>query len=150
MAALLRHARSTYALSMRTELAKAGFDDIPKNGLYVIGGLALRARGHPLSQIIEELLLSKQAAGQLVDTLVVRRYLERHVDSEDRRRFTIGLASRGRAAAKVLAAASAAVDASLLRLVGPKDFERTRWTLFVLADIGRRSTAHENEVSAVS
>jgi DNA-binding MarR family transcriptional regulator len=75
----------------RTALDAAGDDDIPKNGLYVIGGLARETGGHPLSQVIEELQLSKQAAGQLVDILVMRGYLKREVDSEDRRRLTIGL-----------------------------------------------------------
>jgi DNA-binding MarR family transcriptional regulator len=145
MAALLRQARTAYALSMRTALAGAGYDDIPKNGLYVIGGLALQAGGHPLSELIEELLLSKQAAGHLVDTLVVRGYLKRSVDDEDRRRLKIGLADRGRAAARVLGTASAAVDAKLLARVGPKDLERTRRTLLVLAGIDRNSIAQENE-----
>jgi hypothetical protein len=43
MSALLRHARYTYGIAMRRALAEAGYDDIPKNGLYVIGGLALGA-----------------------------------------------------------------------------------------------------------
>ena len=129
-------------------MRKAGYDDIPKNGLYVIGGLALQAGGHPLSELIEELLLSKQAAGQLVDTLVVRGYLERSVDEEDRRRLKIGLADRGQAAAKVLGAASAAVDAkdcspssdpegSLPSAHGGR--------FSSLADIGRNSIAQESE-----
>ena len=41
----------------------AGHEGIPKNGLYVIGGLARETGAHPLSQLIEELRLSKQAAG---------------------------------------------------------------------------------------
>ena len=43
MPALLRHARNTYGSVMRQALAEAGYDDIPGNGLYVIGGLALGA-----------------------------------------------------------------------------------------------------------
>ncbi len=70
MPALLRHARLAYSASMRTELDAAGYDDIPKNGLYVIGGLARETVAHPLSELIDDLRLSKQAAGQLVDTLV--------------------------------------------------------------------------------
>jgi DNA-binding MarR family transcriptional regulator len=143
MPVLLRHARTAYGSTMRTALAEAGYDDIPKNGLYVIGGLALHGRTHPLSQLIEELRLSKQAAGQLVDTLVTRGYLERDVDSEDRRRLTIGLTERGRAAAKVLAAAGTTVDAELLSRVGPKDLERTRRTLLVLVDMGRKLAAQD-------
>jgi DNA-binding MarR family transcriptional regulator len=51
-----------------------------------------------LRQLIEELQLSKQAVGQLVDVLVTRGYVKREVDSEDRRRLTVGLTERGRAA----------------------------------------------------
>ncbi len=63
--------------------------------------------------MIEELQLSKQAAGQLVDLLVMRAYLKREVDSEE----------RGRAAAEVLAVAGVAVDNELISGVGPKDTE---------------------------
>lgn len=136
MAVLLRHARTTYASSMRAALDKAGYDDIPKNGLYVIGGLALQSDSHPLSKLIEELKLSKQAAGQLVDTLVMRGYLDRDVDMEDRRKLTIGLTERGRAAAKVVTTAGKTVDTELLSRVGPRDVERTRRTLLALIDIG--------------
>ena len=65
---------------MRKALEEAGFDDVPKNGLYVIGGLALGAGDVPLGQLVKELGVSKQAAGQLVDTLVLRGYLERTPD----------------------------------------------------------------------
>lgn len=143
MPALLRHARTAYAVAMRTALAEAGYGDIPKNGLYVIGGLALQAGTHPLSRLIEDLRLSKQAAGYLVDMLVTCGYLDRQVDSVDRRRLTIDLTQRGRGAAKVLIAAGATVDAELLSRVEPQDVERTRRTLLVLVDIGRRLTAPE-------
>jgi DNA-binding MarR family transcriptional regulator len=141
--ALLRHARTAYAVAMRTALAQAGYGDIPKNGLYVIGGLALLAGNHPLGKLIEDLRLSKQAAGYLVDMLVTRGYLDRQVDSEDRRRLTIDLTKRGRGAANVLIAAGAAVDAELLSRVGPKDVERTRRTLLVLVEIGHRLASRE-------
>jgi len=150
MPVLLRHARMAYASAMRTALAEAGYDDIPKNGLYVIGGLALQAGGHPLGQLIEELRISKQAAGQLVDTLVTRGYLERNVDTQDRRKLTIGLTERGRAAAKVLTAASATVDVELLSRVGPKEVERARRALFVLVDIGRKLDTQDDHRRSTS
>ena len=81
--ALLRHARMTYGRAMRQALAAAGYDDIPRNGLYVIGGLALGGSTVPLSVLIKELGVSKQGAGQLVDTLVLRGYLERVEDAEE-------------------------------------------------------------------
>ena len=132
---LLRHARNTYGAAMRLALAEAGYDDIPGNGLYVIGGLALDREDIPLGQLIKELRVSKQAAGQLVDTLVTRGYLERAIDKDDRRKLTVRLTERGRAAAATQAAAREKVDADLLAKVGAEDVERTRRTLAVLVDM---------------
>jgi DNA-binding MarR family transcriptional regulator len=134
---LLRHARVTYGAAMRKALAEAGYDDIPKNGLYVIGGLAVDTAEIPLGQLIKELRVSKQAAGQLVDTLVLRGYLERTVDGEDRRKLTVTLTERGRAAAATQSAAREKIDAELLACVGPEDISRTRRTLAVLIDLGQ-------------
>ena len=132
---LLRHARNTYGAAMRRALEQAGYDDIPGNGLYVIGGLALDRDDIPLGQLIRELRISKQAAGQLVDTLVTRGYLERATDKDDRRKLTVTLTERGRAAAATQSAAREKVDADLLAAVGQEDIARTRRTLAVLCDM---------------
>ena len=66
--ALLRGARDVYGAAIRTALADAGCDDMPRNGSFVVGAIA--RNGSPLSEIITHLGLSKQRAGQLVDTLV--------------------------------------------------------------------------------
>ena len=79
-----------------------------------------------------------QAAGQLIDTLVVRGYLEREPDGDDGRRVTIALTKRGHAAAIVQAKAREKIDEELWASVGPDDLQRTRRTLAVLADIGRQ------------
>ena len=142
MPALLRAARSTYGAAMRRALAGEGYGDIPKNGMYVIGGLALGAGDAPLSRLIQELGVSKQAAGQLVDTLVLRGYLERAVHADDRRKLTITLTPRGQAAAAVQAAARMQVDAELLTRVGADDIARTRRTLAALRDMGRQAQPH--------
>ena len=139
MPALLRHARTTYGAAMRRALAEAGYDDIPGNGLYLIGGLALERDDIPLGQLIRNLRISKQAAGQLVDTLVTRGYLERAMDKEDRRKLTVTLTERGREAAAVQAAAREKVDAELLAAVGPEAIEATRRTLVMLIDMGCES-----------
>jgi len=47
---------------MSRALAEAGYDDIPKDGLYVIGGPAVGAGDVPLGQLIRELQISKQSA----------------------------------------------------------------------------------------
>lgn len=133
--ALLRHARTAYGGAMRRALDRAGFDDIPANGLYVIGGLALGAADVPLSALIRDLRISKQAAGQLVDTLVVRGYLERQVDPADRRRLVVRLAERGVEAAAVQGKARDAVDARLAARVSADDIAAARRVLSALIDI---------------
>lgn len=145
MPALLRHARATYGTAMRQALAEAGYDDIPKNGLYVIGGLALGAGGVPLGQLVKELRVSKQAAGQLVDTLVLRGYLKRTMDAEDRRRLTVTLTARGRAAAATQAAAREKIDAELIARAGQKAVSCTRRTLAALIDLGHQKQMEDTE-----
>jgi DNA-binding MarR family transcriptional regulator len=128
--ALLRAGRATYRSAVRQALAEAGCDDVPRDGSYVIGAIA--RTGAPLSQIIKELGVSKQTAGQLVDTLVARGYLNRSVDPEDRRRLTISLTERGLAAAEVIRSAVERVDAGLVERVGSEYVAHTRATLAAL------------------
>lgn len=132
--ALLRHARHTYGAAMRVALTEGGYDDIPGNGLYVIGALALGEA--PLSQIIREMRVSKQAAGQLVDALVLRGYLDRQVDAQDRRRLTVTLTERGRAAADTQMAAREAIDSELVARVGAETVRHAREALAALIEIG--------------
>jgi DNA-binding MarR family transcriptional regulator len=139
--ALLRHARSTYGRAMRGALEAAGYDDVPANGMYVIGGLAMGAGGVPLRQLILELGVSKQAAGQLVDTLVARGYLARTPDEDDRRQLIVTLTQRGRAAAETQAVACAGIDAALAERVGSADVAATRRALLALIGIGQDLTA---------
>jgi DNA-binding MarR family transcriptional regulator len=128
--ALLRAARAVYADVVHRAHAQAGYDDVPGNGTYVIGAIA---RGHAsLSRIITELGVSKQAAGQLVDTLVLRGYLDRAVDPEDRRRLTVTLTERGRAAAAVSREAIDRLEAELELCVGAPYLKHTRRTLGAL------------------
>lgn len=139
--ALLRHARTTYGKAMRRALDEAGYDDIPANGLYVIGGLALGAGGVPLRQLVRELGVTKQGAGQLVDTLVMRGYLERAVDPADRRQLIVELTDRGKAAAAVQAEARGRIDAELLQRVGETGVHAARRTLAALIDMRREDSA---------
>lgn len=127
---------------MRQALAEAGYDDMPNNGMYVIGGMALETGAVPLSQLIEELRISKQSASQLVDALVTRGYLQRTEDPNDRRKLTITLTARGQHAAATQSSARKKVDAALIECVGEEDFLRTRRTLAVLIDIGQQHGAH--------
>lgn len=109
--ALLRHARGAFSLSIRDELLDGDFEDLPLNGPYFLGGMANQQGA--ASQLIRELGVSKQAASQLIDTLVLRGYLIREVDPSDRRRMTLELTERGRAAASAVRRGVETVDSLL-------------------------------------
>jgi DNA-binding MarR family transcriptional regulator len=132
-AALLRAARFAYGNAIRESLLEAGLDDIPKNGIFVIG--AISRTGAPLAEIIDSLGVSKQSAGQIVDTLALRGYIERKVDPGDRRRLTVTLTARGRAAAATARAAVERIDAALLKKVGREHVAHTRATLHALIEL---------------
>jgi DNA-binding MarR family transcriptional regulator len=130
---LLRRARRAYAAAIQGALADAGCDDVPRNGAFVLAATA--ATGAQLGQIIRELRVSKQAAGQLIDTLVSRGYLVRSVDPQDRRRLNITLTERGLAAAAVVGAAIGTVDARLAERASEADLQAARRVLGALIEL---------------
>lgn len=112
---LLRAARGAYGHAIQARLAAAGLDDLPRNGPFVLGGMV--NGGGAAGDLVRQLGVSKQAASQLVDVLVLRGYLDRQIDPDDRRRMTIALTERGRAAAAAVRAGVEEVDGELaLRL----------------------------------
>jgi DNA-binding MarR family transcriptional regulator len=133
--ALLRHARTTYGSAIRRRLAEVGCEDVPGNGIYVVG--AIDRDGSPLSEIIASLGISKQAAGQLVDTLVLRGYLDRRPDLEDRRRMTVSLTERGKQAASATREAVESIDAALTAQVGEGAVLEARRALAALIELAR-------------
>lgn len=141
--ALLRYARGTYGSAMRGALDDAGYDDIPENGLFVIGGLALGAGDVPVGRLAKELRISKQAAGQLVDTLVARGYLSRESDPTDRRKLIVTLTERGRDAAAAQASARDRIDGELHERLGDAGLLALRRGLGALIEIGRSGKALE-------
>jgi DNA-binding MarR family transcriptional regulator len=134
---LLRPGRGVYGLFVRDALIEAGFSDMPGNGGYVLGLVA--PDGTALSDVIAGLGLSKQTASQLVDTLVVRGYLQRTVDPDDRRRVLVALTERGRAASDIVLATAEQVDARLVAVVGAERMLHTKETLAAL--LGLRSSS---------
>jgi|SRR5579862_1784062 len=137
--ALLRAARGAYGHAVRNRLAAAEFDDMPANGAYVLGGMA--NRGGTARDLIRQLGVTKQAASQLIDTLVVRGYLERSTDADDRRRITIELTDRGRAAAAAVREGVEAVDAELALELSPTQLRGLRAGLVALCGIRERMEA---------
>ncbi len=132
LTALLRSARASVGGAIRASLEGSDMDDLPPNGPFVIGAIARSSA--PLGAIVRQLGGSKQAAGQLVDTLVIRGYLERSIDPDDRRRLIVRLTTRGEAAAKLIRSAVERLEAELELAAGRDRVEAARQ---VLADLVR-------------
>jgi DNA-binding MarR family transcriptional regulator len=145
--ALLRFARGSYAQAVSARLAAAGFDDLPRNGSFVLGGMVRESAS--AADMIIGLGVSKQAASQLIDTLVVRGYLTREVDPEDRRRMTISLTDRGRSATLATRAAVDSIDAQLAAMITPAELAGLRAGLTALGQIrthaGHSHAGHRDE-----
>jgi DNA-binding MarR family transcriptional regulator len=137
--ALLRAARGSYAQVIERHLAAAGYDDLPRNGSFVLGGMV--NHGGSAADMIRGLGVTKQAASQLIDTLVLRGYLTREVNPDDRRRMTIGLTDRGRAAAAAIRGAVREVDAELAQMISPAELAGLRAGLTALAKLKERDPA---------
>jgi DNA-binding MarR family transcriptional regulator len=133
MPGLLLAARATYGTVIRRALSDAGFNDVPRNGGYVLAAIAQPEAA--LQEIIARLGASKQTAGQLVDALAARGYVERNVDAGDRRRATVRLTQRGQAAVAVIRAAVGRVDVMLIAAVSTEYAEHARSALVALAQI---------------
>jgi len=107
---------------------------MPRRGSFVVGGIA--RNGAVGQQRLEaDMGVSKQAASQLIDTLVLRGYVERRPDAEDRRRTIITLTARGDEAAAAIRGAVERIDELLADEVGPADIAVARRTLGFLADL---------------
>jgi DNA-binding MarR family transcriptional regulator len=130
---LLRAARGVYGDAVRSAFAEAGFDDIPRNGAYVLA--RTYDNTSPLGDLTRELGISKQAVSQLIDAMVMRGYLERAVDSEDRRRMLIKLTPRGEAAATASWQAATSVDRELESVLSADGVAALRTGLIALAEL---------------
>jgi DNA-binding MarR family transcriptional regulator len=126
---LMREARDVYREAVGRALAGAGCDDVPRNGVVVLAGLdqsASEAKFSLQADVVASLGLSKQAASQLIDTLVLREYLERRIDPEDRRRMGVRLTDRGRTAALAIQEAIDAIDTALAQRITPDELRGLR------------------------
>jgi DNA-binding MarR family transcriptional regulator len=138
---LLRAGRKAYGSAVRLAFADAGFDDVPRNGAYVLA--RVYSDESPFTRLARELGISKQAVSQLIDTLVTRGYLDRSPDAEDRRRMLLHLTPRGLAAATVSWEAATAVDEELGRRLPPDGVAALRAGLVALREIAAEfETSH--------
>ena len=130
---LMRLARGSYGERSRALLAQAGFDDLPRNAGFILAGLVAGQR--PLSSIVDELFVSTPTASAMVDTLVIRGYVERRADPEDPRQAAVRLTDRGRAAADTIQTAVDQIDAELEARLSSDQLAGLRAGLAALHDI---------------
>ena len=126
---LMREAHDVYRHAVARALADAGCDDVPRNGPFVLADLdqaAADPRFSSQADVVASLGLSKQAASQLIDTLVLREYLERRNDPVDRRRMEVRLTERGRVAAIAIGTAINAVEDGLAQLISVDELHGLR------------------------
>ena len=93
---LLALAYQRFVDDLRTALAEQGFDDQGRSDGYVLR--VVDAGPVTVSALAERLEISKQGAGQIVDDMVRRGYLERYDDPADARARLLRLAPHGRTA----------------------------------------------------
>jgi DNA-binding MarR family transcriptional regulator len=140
---LLRDARGSYGDAARRALAAAGCDDVPRNGGFVLAGLdqsVPEPRFSSQADAVGFLRVSKQASSQLIDTLVIRGYIERRIDPDDRRRMSVRLTERGSAAAAAIQAAVDEIDAVLEQRLTAEELHGLRAGLAALAEIRQESS----------
>ena len=109
---------------------------MPPNGPFVIGGIG--NQGQPLGALVQQLRVTKQAASELIDTLVLRGYLSRTTDPDDRRRVNVTLTDRGHEAADAVLCGVMEVDRELTELLGVTGLEQLRAGLVALCEIRDR------------
>ena len=130
---LMRAARGAYARSIRVQLQAIGVDDLPRNGAFILTGIA--AADGPRPDLTAALGVTKQAVSQLTDTLVSRGYVARSPDPDDRRRVALELTERGRLVVEAVARGVAAVDHQLRERVPAGQVDAMRAGLRALAEI---------------
>ncbi len=131
--ALMRAARGAYAQAITRDLIAAGIEDVPRSGPFVLGGMV--NWGASVADMVSGLGVTRQAASQLIDVLVLRGYLTRQTNAEDRRRITVGLTPRGEAAGRIVTEAIASVDRELATRITAQQSAGLRAGLQALADI---------------
>src|SRR5947208_10525813 len=92
---LLVLAYQQFVIELRAELTEQGFTDQGRSDGYVLR--ALSESPMTTSELAERLEISKQGAGQIVEDMERRDYLERRPDPRDGRGRLLHLSEHGRA-----------------------------------------------------
>ena len=130
---LLEVVREAMFVEFREELTKTGYADIrPTHGCVF---RFIRDEGMRLTELAGLAGITKQSAGEMVDDLVNRGYVERVADPADRRAKLICLTERGKEAQAVGFELFAKVEERWADRYGTKSFAQLRQLLEEIAAI---------------
>jgi DNA-binding MarR family transcriptional regulator len=90
---LLAAGYQEFVRQLRAHLAEQGFDDLGRSDGYVFR--ALNATSMTVSELADRLEISKQGAGQIIEDMEQRGYVQRRPDPHDGRARQVHLAARG-------------------------------------------------------
>jgi DNA-binding MarR family transcriptional regulator/catechol 2,3-dioxygenase-like lactoylglutathione lyase family enzyme len=128
---LMRAARGAYAQSMRAALVAAGFDELPRNGVFILA--EIDSSDGLLGDFPEGLGVTKQAVSQTIEILVDRGYVDRQTDPGDRRRNRLELTDLGRQVLDVTNEGVDEIDHQLAGEIGPQEYDAMRKALAAMA-----------------
>jgi DNA-binding MarR family transcriptional regulator len=131
---LMRVARGSYKRAADVQLAAGGFEDLPTTSGYLLSYLDNDEESIP--ELIEGLGIKKRDFSQLVDSLVLRGYITRAIDSKDGA-VSLALTERGRAANEASYEGCRYVDEELGRRLSEAEMAGLRRGLAVLGEIKR-------------
>jgi DNA-binding MarR family transcriptional regulator len=114
---------------------------VPRNGAYLLA--RVYDNRYAVADLTRGLGISKQAVSQLVDTMVMRGYVERRPDPDDRRRMHLTLTPRGEAAATVAWQAASKADEELERRLSADGVAALRDGLIALCEIADATSSAE-------
>jgi DNA-binding MarR family transcriptional regulator len=115
-------------------VAARGFDDLrPTHGFVFV---RLAPNGATAAEIAEHMGMTKQAAGQIVDELVAKGYVERHPHPTDARAKVVVLTERGWACTRAADASAESVVRPWIDALGSRRFRALCADLATIAPRG--------------
>jgi DNA-binding MarR family transcriptional regulator len=137
---LLLLADQEFVRELRQQTAALGFDDQGRSDGFVLRTLGAGPR--TISGLAERLEISKQGAGQIVDDMERRGYVERRPDPSDARAKLLHLTERGEAALSTARKFHQSYERRLRKRFGDEAIDTLRDVLTDMAGEAQISTPH--------
>ncbi|TCM37599.1 DNA-binding MarR family transcriptional regulator [Kribbella sp. VKM Ac-2568] len=137
---LLLLADQEFVRELRAATAEQGFDDQGRSDGFVLRTLG--AAPTTISGLAERLEISKQGAGQIVEDMERRGYVERRPDPTDGRARLLHLSSRGEAALAAARKFHQSYERRLRREHGDEAIDAVRAVLTAMAGESQTTDPH--------